>query len=60
MAIRNHLTALVIAGSLLSAALTKPLDVRFSDDTDDTPLPVVIWHGKFGSVSANVGDVFGC
>jgi len=60
MAIRNQLKALVISGSLLLAALTKPVDVRFDDDTDDTPLPVVIWHGKFGSVSANVSDVFGC
>ncbi|KAK4224638.1 Alpha/Beta hydrolase protein [Podospora fimiseda] len=47
MAIRNHLRLLLTAGSLLATAFASPLERRFEDDNDDddTPLPVVIWHG---------------
>ncbi|KAK4149750.1 Alpha/Beta hydrolase protein [Chaetomidium leptoderma] len=46
MAILNHLKLLVI-GSLITASIAKPVERRFDDvdDDDDTPLPLVIWHG---------------
>ncbi|KXX79733.1 Palmitoyl-protein thioesterase 1 [Madurella mycetomatis] len=47
MAILSGLRLLVTTGSLLTASLAKPLAQRFDDgsDDDDTPLPLVIWHG---------------
>jgi palmitoyl-protein thioesterase len=46
MAIAKQLRLLVI-GSLLTAAIAKPVHSRLDDgDDDDTPLPLVIWHGK--------------
>lgn len=50
MAIRNQLKLLLVAGSLLTASLAKPIVERAfeDDDDDDTPLPLVIWHGKLG------------
>lgn len=46
MAIAKQLRLLVI-GSLLTAAIAKPVHSRLdSGDDDDTPLPLVIWHGK--------------
>jgi palmitoyl-protein thioesterase len=45
MAIVKQLRLLVI-GSLLTAAIAKPVHLRSDDgDDDDTPLPLVIWHG---------------
>lgn len=46
MAIYSHLKLLFTAGSLLTAAVANPLNKRFDDDDDDTPLPLVIWHGE--------------
>jgi palmitoyl-protein thioesterase len=46
MAIRNQLRLLLVAGSLLTASLAKPVERPFDDSDDDTPLPVLIWHGK--------------
>lgn len=40
------LKQLLIAGSLLAASLAKPVERRFDSGDDDTPLPLVIWHGK--------------
>ncbi|KAL2130575.1 hypothetical protein VTI74DRAFT_6220 [Chaetomium olivicolor] len=46
MAILSTLMLLVTAGSLLTACLAKPVSRPFgADDEDDTPLPLVIWHG---------------
>ncbi|KAK0714544.1 Alpha/Beta hydrolase protein [Lasiosphaeris hirsuta] len=45
MAISRQLRLLLTAGSLLATALATPLQKRLSDDDDDTPLPLVIWHG---------------
>jgi palmitoyl-protein thioesterase len=46
MAILGHLRLLVI-GSLITASIAKPFERRVGDgDEDDTPLPLVIWHGK--------------
>jgi palmitoyl-protein thioesterase len=47
MAIVKHLKLLVIE-SLFAAAIAKPVERRFESggDDDDTPLPLVIWHGK--------------
>ncbi|GAB1319703.1 hypothetical protein MFIFM68171_09913 [Madurella fahalii] len=46
MAILSNLKLLVTAGLLLTASLAKPLEWRFDDGSDDdTPLPLVIWHG---------------
>ena len=47
MALYNNLRLLLTAGSLLTAAFANPLPKRLEDeDDDDTPLPLVIWHGK--------------
>ncbi|KAK1749503.1 palmitoyl-protein thioesterase [Echria macrotheca] len=46
MAILSQTKLLLTVGSLLSAALANPVAKRSDDDDDnDTPLPVVIWHG---------------
>jgi hypothetical protein len=47
MARVNHFRRIVVA-SLFAAAVAKPVQHRFEDgeDGDDTPLPLVIWHGK--------------
>ncbi|KAK5654545.1 hypothetical protein OQA88_7174 [Cercophora sp. LCS_1] len=46
MAISRQLKLLFTAGSLLSAAFAKPAQkILDGDDDNDTPLPVVIWHG---------------
>ncbi|KAK0636796.1 Alpha/Beta hydrolase protein [Bombardia bombarda] len=48
MAIRNQLKLLFTAGSLITAALANPINQNqksLADDDDDTPLPLVIWHG---------------
>lgn len=46
MAIRSQLKLLLLAGSLVTASLASSVE-RWSDDNDDdTPLPLVIWHGK--------------
>ncbi|KAK3379037.1 Alpha/Beta hydrolase protein [Lasiosphaeria ovina] len=45
MAIRNQLRLLLTAGSLVTAAVANPLPKPLGDDTDDLPLPLVIWHG---------------
>ncbi|KAK3899656.1 Alpha/Beta hydrolase protein [Staphylotrichum tortipilum] len=44
MAPLNPLRLLVI-GSLITASIAKPLERRLDDGEDDTPLPLVIWHG---------------
>ncbi|KAK4041612.1 Alpha/Beta hydrolase protein [Parachaetomium inaequale] len=46
MAIVKHLKLLVV-GSLIAAVIAKPVERRFEagDEDDDTPLPLVIWHG---------------
>ncbi|EAQ87488.1 hypothetical protein CHGG_04107 [Chaetomium globosum CBS 148.51] len=36
---------LLAVGSLISASVAKPIEPRFQNDNDDTPLPLVIWHG---------------
>ncbi|KAL2260609.1 hypothetical protein VTK26DRAFT_5328 [Humicola hyalothermophila] len=36
---------LFVAGSLVTAAIAGPLERRSDDSDDDTPLPLVIWHG---------------
>jgi palmitoyl-protein thioesterase len=37
---------LLTVGSLIAASVAKPVDPRFENgDDDDTPLPLVIWHG---------------
>lgn len=46
MAIRNQLRLFLVAGSLLTASLAKPVERPFDDSDDDTPLPVLIWHGE--------------
>lgn len=50
MTIRNQLKLLVTAGSLIAASLAnpvqRPLTHNDDDDENDTPLPVVIWHGR--------------
>lgn len=49
MAILSRLRLLVV-GSLIAASIATPVG-RFDDgDDDDTPLPLVIWHGKFASL----------
>ncbi|KAK3943390.1 palmitoyl-protein thioesterase [Diplogelasinospora grovesii] len=46
MAISTSLRYLLTAGSLLTAVLAKPVQkVLDEDEEDDTPLPLVIWHG---------------
>ncbi|KAL2019868.1 hypothetical protein VTK56DRAFT_9130 [Thermocarpiscus australiensis] len=47
MAILNQLKLLLVTGSLLTATFAKPLERRFknADEDDETPLPLVIWHG---------------
>ena len=45
MVFHNHLKFLLTAGSLLTATVANPLNKRSDDDEDDTPLPLVIWHG---------------
>lgn len=45
MTILNYLKLLAI-GSLVAAAIANPVERRFENDDDDTPLPLVIWHGK--------------
>ncbi|KAL1843203.1 hypothetical protein VTJ49DRAFT_2754 [Mycothermus thermophilus] len=44
MAVVNPLR-LFLVGSLLGSALAKPVQVALDDEDDDTPLPLVIWHG---------------
>ncbi len=47
MAVFSQLKLFVV-GSLIAAAIAKPVEPRYDDgDDDDTPLPLVIWHGKF-------------
>lgn len=47
MAISKQLKLLFTSGSLIAAALASPAQKPLSDDDiDDTPLPLVIWHGK--------------
>lgn len=47
MAVLSGLRLLVTTGSLLTASLAKPLAGHFDDGSDDdTPLPLVIWHGN--------------
>ncbi|KAH6632417.1 Alpha/Beta hydrolase protein [Chaetomium tenue] len=36
---------LLAVGSLITASVAKPIEPRFQNDNDDTPLPLVIWHG---------------
>jgi palmitoyl-protein thioesterase len=46
MAILTSLRLLAL-GSLIATSIAKPVERRFEDgDDDDTPLPLVIWHGK--------------
>ncbi|KAK4182571.1 Alpha/Beta hydrolase protein [Podospora australis] len=53
MAIITQLRLLLTAGSLLATSFASPLEKRFGDDDDDdTPLPVVIWHGLGDSYNA--------
>ena len=49
MAISKQLKLLFTSGSLIAAALASPVQKPLSsdDDIDDTPLPLVIWHGKY-------------
>ncbi|KAK0620573.1 Alpha/Beta hydrolase protein [Immersiella caudata] len=55
MAPQRHLKQLFTAGLLLTGAFANPLHKRTDDDEDDdTPLPVVIWHG-LGDNYANQG-----
>jgi len=47
MALHTQLKQLFTAGLLLTGALANPLTRRTDDDEDDdTPLPLVIWHGS--------------
>jgi len=46
MAIHSQLKRLFVAGFLLSAALARSLTKFDDDEDDDTPLPLVIWHGR--------------
>lgn len=47
MAISKQLKLLFTSGSLIAAALASPVQKPLSDDDiDDTPLPLVVWHGK--------------
>ncbi|KAK3324521.1 Alpha/Beta hydrolase protein [Cercophora scortea] len=61
MAIRNQLKLLLTAGSLITTALAGPVQKTAHDDDDDTPLPLVIWHGLGDNYAAEglhrVGDL---
>ncbi|KAL0472549.1 palmitoyl-protein thioesterase [Neurospora intermedia] len=53
MAISKQLKLLLTSGSLIAAALASPVQKPLNDDDiDDTPLPLVIWHGLGDSYSA--------
>ncbi|KAK0643787.1 Alpha/Beta hydrolase protein [Cercophora newfieldiana] len=54
MAPHRQLKKLFTAGLLLTGALANPLKRRTDDDEDDdTPLPLVIWHGLGDSYAAD-------
>ena len=56
MAISKKLKLLFTSGSLIAAALASPVGLlqkvvnNDDDDIDDTPLPLVIWHGTFDMI----------
>ncbi|KAK3352203.1 Alpha/Beta hydrolase protein [Lasiosphaeria hispida] len=61
MPLARQLRLLLTAGSLLTTALATPLQKPLNDDDDDTPLPLVIWHGLGDNYAAEglhtVGDL---
>ena len=49
MAISSQLKLLLTAGLLAARSVAVPSQRTLEDDDDDTPLPLVIWHGMLAS-----------
>ena len=59
MAISKQLKLLLTSGSLIAAALASPVQKPLNDDDiDDTPLPLVIWHGKPDRLMRHLQQLF--